>query len=336
MGARERLRELYLELEGLLVLLKAGKEKDFKFLDEQQSKISGAKSKNVKSEIERVKGIIVTHKKQFGVEIGAPSLRALAQQTRTDSLYIPKFVVESWVKRYDLIIKEWPKFPSHIQIEFTREELRMRNSYLIEALLYKDMALLYNKAIQQREGVDESTSIKAELLYESTLYRSAIIAAFNFVEAYLNGLAADYFYSKKGKVSDADAEKLFEIKIEGKTQSFLSLRRKILEYPKIILGLKHPPIQESNCKEMEVFLDKCRLLRDSIVHPSSLPDPKSFIPKKETAFWSLDKDQCCVVIDTAINLVRRIEKEIHGSDERLFWMQSRCKQTGLFDKTVFD
>ena len=203
-----------------------------------------------------------------------------------------------------------------------------------EATLFEDMCALYNLAREASEKL--KTAIDSVLAQKklNALLRATASAAFYFVEAYLNGLAYDHFIASKNKLDEATTKKLTEWDSSLKKPAYLSLRDKLLQYPRIILGVQHPPLQENNCSELDFISGKAKLLRDSTVHASPNPDRITLEPVKELALFNVSFDEVEKVVDNAILLVREIESTIRGNENSLYWIRERGG-SGFFPKIVF-
>ena len=153
----------------------------------------------------------------------------------------------------------------------------------VEATLFEDMCSLFNLATDKNERAGAVLhGLRAKKEFDALL-RAATSTALYFVEAYLNGLAYDHYFTKKDKLDEDSKKKLTEWDEKRNRPSYLSLRDKLLQYPRIILGEQHPPLNESN------------------------PD-----------FGEVQK-----LVDSAVSLVRKVELAVQGSDERLSWMRDR-------------
>ena len=135
---------------------------------------------------------------------------------------------------------------------------------------------------------------------------------------------------RKGEVSDEQGATLLDDKPRR-----LSLRQKLLQFPKIAAGAQHPPLQESNCPEMGLILDYEVRFRHALVHPTPRVDEDETLELRESVFFGLTTDQVMTLIDAVIGLIRRIAGAIGDSfgDVNL-WIRNR-DTTGRFDEEVF-
>ncbi len=203
---------------------------------------------------------------------------------------------------------------------------------LLEQSLYEDMCVLFNSAKAQSVQPDAGLKITMEVAF----CRSAMSAAFNFLESYLNGIAVDHLSTNQGTISEKERIELSEWDHLKRRPRFLSLRDKLTRYPRIVLGAARPPLTEDNCQEMKFMVREAKLTRDAIVHASPAPDPKTLDLEKYLAVDLANISEAERVVDSAISLVRKLDIAVHGSDERVsVWLHDRDKD-GYFSHGIFD
>jgi hypothetical protein len=84
------------------------------------------------------------------------------------------------------------------------------------------------------------------------------------------------------------------------------LRDKHLKYPRIVAGLDHPPLQES---EFGLIVQQAKEIRDAVVHASPAPIPGTQTLRKETAAFDIEPSLVERIVDGAVTLVRKLECE---------------------------
>ncbi len=229
--------------------------------------------------------------------------------------------------------------PAHARIVLDAEGHVYSNSrhpevYLLEAIMFEDMASLFNLAKEGYESTKGTTLIKQVIKRRNALYRSTIMSAIYFVESYANGVAVDYVVTRQASIDESTKSLLLDWDFNRNRPRYLSLRDKLLQYQRIILVAPHPPLQESNSTAMKSILESAKLIRDSIAHPSPAMDQKTMDTEKERAIIGLDFPQTESVVDAAVTLVRQLEETIHGSQKRLFWLYDRNAE-GVFPDAAF-
>ena len=206
---------------------------------------------------------------------------------------------------------------------------------VLEKILFEDTCALFNQAHQWELQRKELTAPPKTMVKTCVaLYHATIVAALNFVEAYLNGLAADHFADNEAMLDQEKKDVLTDWDSARRRPRYLSLRDKALQYPRIILGLEHPPLQENNCPELAFITSPARKIRDAIVHPSAVPDKGPFNPR-ENLLYSIIFDDVEKIVDNAVTLVRKIHGVIYPDGPVLIdWLQDRAED-GVFDESVF-
>ena len=164
------------------------------------------------------------------------------------------------------------------------------------------------------------------------------MAAFNTIEAYLNGIAFDFLETNEGQFDQSAESLLREWDAVKERPRYLSLRDKMLQYPKIVIKAAHPPLHEDNCLELKFVVESAKKFRDAIVHPSPAPHALTGELDKEIAVHNVDFETVARIVDATIALIRKVDRIAYGSnsDERLRnWLRDRSPN-GTFADTVFD
>ena len=144
---------------------------------------------------------------------------------------------------------------------------------ILEAALFEDMCVLFNRGWALHEASGIKPLDKRELNEQAALRRAAVLASFYLVEAYLSSIAFDYLVDHASDPRTSDTDKITEWDHVKDKQRLVAFRDKVLHYPRIILGLPHPPLQENNCPEVKLLLTEAKQFRDAIVHANPRPDP---------------------------------------------------------------
>ena len=167
----------------------------------------------------------------------------------TGILQLPKAFIDAWwFSNFRGDAKRWAKFPPHAQIMLdcsgTYYKPGKIEFYLPEAVFYEDMALAYNSAAASRPAYTRFSPIgKKQVKTQHMFLKTSVLSAFYFAEAYLNGVAFDYFVRHGHEVTPEQRDKLLEWDSSENRERWLNIRDKFLQYPKIILGLSVPPNQ---------------------------------------------------------------------------------------------
>ena len=233
----------------------------------------------------------------------------------------------------------WASFPPHVLVylDYTAESYRPKQFdwRLPEASLYEDMCVAYNGAVRCGELASAmEVPVPAPKLRDCFL-RTAVLSAFYFVEAYLNGVAFDYQSRHANNISPQDTRLLLEWDQQANREKWITLKEKIQAYPKIILGLQHPPLTETNSEEMKLLISTAKEVRDAIVHQAPRPNPltKEVGPKVKS-FMHLRSGDTTEIVDAAISLVQRLNEILGQNGIMLDWLVGR-DATGKFPEKAF-
>ena len=157
----------------------------------------------------------------------------------------------------------------------------------------------------------------------------------DFIEAYLNGLAVDYFIEHMDSLSPEERSILRDWDEGRNRPRYLSLRDKLIQYQRILKRSQHAYLQESNCLEIARFLQTVDLIRNPLAHPSPHFNPGTGRPDKELALYSVRLETACDAADCAVSLVRKLDEIICGHNNRIPWLLSRGSD-GCFSPEAFD
>lgn len=215
---------------------------------------------------------------------------------------------------------KYSRLPAHARIGISLHKdprVNLVPLWLLEARLYEDMASLFNEALNSLAVSDSldgwMEESKPALKRTEALFHATFVSVFQFLEAYLNGIASDILLERQ-VVDEHTRALLTEI------PRFVPLRQKALQYPKLYLDVTHPLYTETNSKELSLLLVNVKI-RDSLVHPSVFsPDE---IWSKELSFFSLGLKEVEATIDAAIEFVLKVETAIGRNSILLEWILPR-------------
>jgi hypothetical protein len=311
-------------------------------LGRYKENIRSATRKQLYSIIKQIESNIKEIRDRYNINAPAWMLLDILQMMENapqgQSVLMPLYMWRKLFKGDTCPIAGMDMWPLHARVALDASGLIYAKSrhlqfHLLEAIMFEDMAALFNLAKQ--ECVTTATGRQDKLLTKrrSALCRATILSAIHFVESYLNGVAVDYVFSHEDLESSTKSI-LLDWDYDRNRPHYLSLRGKLLQYQRILLNAEHAPLQETNCSEMATIIEVAKLVRDAVAHPSPALDPKTMDPEKERAILSLDFETTQTVVDAAVSLVFRIEDVIRGSHERLFWLHRR-DSSGFFPDIAF-
>lgn len=339
---RSRFSNLLDEFEAMLIFLAKMNSSAKKQIEAERNNLALANKRELQNGLKELSARVGKLRRTTGVTqpIGYYST-ALKSHPADDGLVytLPNYMAVALFNKYPRVAKalENNELPVHALIELDFRGLYERQDTLqfrmLEAMLFEDLCFFWNESclIQER---DDPYSQKHELKRLAAFHRAAVSSAFYMVEAFCNGIALEVFLTRRDELSDRERQMITEWDSKLSRPKFLSLRDKLLQYPKLLLSATAPPVQESHSPELAYFLSSAKELRDSIVHANpSLSSGKLGFAKLQT-FQQLDHVQCGKVIDCSIAVVDQIATAIDRR-KSVFWLQTRRKDE-LFDESVFD
>lgn len=265
-------------------------------------------------------------------------LKQVESGPREQLAFTRKHDIGRLIPTYRKIAPRFDAYPEHAMIGFSRPSSPFE-VWILEATLYEDMAALFNQAYERKDLLNPDTTSKKELKTGFALNRATITSVFFFIESYLNGLAADHVLRNEARLTEEQKSLLTEWNEAQNRPRYLSLREKVLQYQRIILGVPHPVLQESNCPELAFILNSVGRLRDPVVHASALDRSNatgsSVRSSKEAELFKIRFEDVVRVVDQAIVLVRKIEMAVKGNLERMWWLKERGED-GRFPDSAFD
>src|SRR5437016_4931409 len=240
---------------------------------------------------------------------------------------IPKWHIEELFGKYSRCFPAWEMYPPHAGIPIDAggdiEKAAWHGIYVPEAMLYEDMCASYNLAAQSEKYLSQNAASKIELKTHGRAVRGAILAAYYFVEAYLNAIAFDCWWRERANLGEDDVDALLEWDSKKQRPRWLSLEDKTNRYPRIILRAQHCPLTPSNCTELLCLLGTGKKIRDSIVHASPKFDRDSLVIEKLTYMFGAHFAQAKLVVDAAIGYVRRLNDLLGKKGTDLSWLLDR-------------
>jgi hypothetical protein len=290
------------------------------------------------------KSQIIKARHTYGITPSSKELLDLLKYIETVSehqvVWVPIWALRRWFKNSDSIILPHSQTFYHGSFAIDPSgalysgKVRPFETRFLEVTLFEDMCVLFNltKEYHHNRRDDESKKVFKQRL---ALQRATIVAAFNVVEAYLNGIAFDYVEIHGEQVTGEAKMLLTEWDFVRQRPRYMSLRDKLLSYPRLILGLEHPPLQESNCEELKFVVETAKRYRDAIVHSSPAPNVISMDIEKERAVYSIDFETVERIVDATVTLISKLEEKVNGGKQRLeAWLHPRSSN-GMFPDVVF-
>lgn len=341
---RKQLRRKYRKYRSILVLANSLRRKERALVDYTEAAIAtlpAAKLRAKATELEQalryaieLYGVVGSLEDMDETLSSGGEISGIGPQ---NLLCISKYHLLRLFQRYERALPAFPKLPLHarvgIDILNIRESTSEMEVFQLEASLFEDMADLLNEAVRSGEVAVGPNSSKVQSKHAGACMRAAAKAAFNLLEGYLNGLAGDIILVRT--VSPRDRAKLTEWDEERQRPIFLSLREKLLQYPKIATGREHPVLQANSCRAMERVLRLERRLRHALIHPRPQVLPADSESFREAAFFELKLEEVAILCDDVIELISFISAAVGPEfGDVSLWLA--CRQPdGLFGDDVF-
>lgn len=209
--------------------------------------------------------------------------------------------------------------PRHATVQISPWGLQMEFPELHFA---KDLACAHNSAFELKKELDavgtppwqvvKTSAVRSKL---ATIVRAlefhkrmTLIACFNLVEAYVNGLAWEYCYTHDlSSMSDRDRKLLTEQK------NPVALDKKLTQYPHIVAGTKNGPLYKER-DPLKTFLETVRPFRDAIVHSSPFSAAERFGGyDRLNRIYELNMDTLFLAVGKTIELIGEIHRFVGGS-----------------------
>jgi hypothetical protein len=314
-------------------------------LDVFRRDIEQANSKTLKIIRDKITPIYNSTFRRFGL-IGDPMefiawFMSYLEEGR--SLFVSKADVDANFRNFCDGHPWWKQVPPHLQLQvgldWVTDPKQVAFHYLLpEAMLYEDMAMAYNLAVEGQHALDRFRNKPGgdpEVKKHHLMLRTAVLSAYYFVEAYLNGIAFDYHFRNKHALAAAQRDLLLEWDSVKNKQMFVSFERKMKEYPKLMLGAQHPPLTIGNCASMSKLLGDAKELRDAIVHQSPKFSESEIGSKKIALMIGIEIDQVTPIVDAAIGFVRQLNADLGPHGINLDWLLDRPVATGAFPQEAF-
>ena len=246
-------------------------------------------------------------------------------------IYFPKMHIESLFSNMGRIAPNWNALPAHTLIKRYLKSAKADVIWAIwpEADIYSDIAVLWNLSF------DLYAQLKAEFNHQknreySALVKALILNAYHFLEAFLNAAALNFWYHNRTRLDSSTLRLLLEWDEKKQQRAHLSLREKLLKYPRIIGGTSEPIFTEAH-EDFQFITSIAMRMRHAQSHPSLRPDMAAGgiidpAPLLEGSNIALAER----AVDSAIRIAKEIAQVCYADQRWLYWLQERSAETGRF------
>jgi hypothetical protein len=204
-----------------------------------------------------------------------------------------------------------------LQTEFPEEHLIKDLAVLYNDLLELDEKLIKRKELTCRQMKD--TPVRADIAEASrragTYRRMCLLACFNLIEAYVNGLAWEY-------AQRHDISSLSKAKQRMIQEADGSIVKRVINIPEIISG--NPTPFDETTSPLSDFVDTIKPYRDAIVHASPFAAPEKFGGyDKLQKIYELSSKTVAHAIDVTQQIISTIHQAIGGNSDLPAWFLAR-------------
>lgn len=325
---RDRLREAAATLKNLYYLTQNLSSEGRSFIEEIEQLIENVDESympEILADLEaetdhfkRLVGCILTNE-----EIG----RVVEWVTSQGDAYIslPKWHIDKGFTKYNWVFPRWPHIPLHAYVQFDSnlDNPSPYRIFLLEERLFRDLKLLWKRANDlASDGCNFRTRNPDAQQDLSSYLRIMVGVIFDFLEAYLNGLAFECFRRFHDKLPLPEHDLLCERDSATKKTRFVSFERKMKKYPKLY-GKYLGQIVNFDSDTDRLFLcDKGKSLRDALTHPSTFINRESDEPPKFQLVAGLTLEQVKKVLVSAVSFVRKVEVALgHDPSLSVPWLE---------------
>ena len=299
-------------------------------LDSLRSQATRIPRREIPQLLQQVRQQIVTIKKETKCLLSNTQIRQIvSKMTSLGEGYVsvPKMHIDKhWFANYTRIFPRWPHVPIHALVMFDSniENKSPYSFFVLEAMLFEDVQLLWQEIVRiTSDGKDFRSRPRAAQRKLSSHLRVIVPAIYNFLEAYLNGIAYNCFQTFHSQIPIKDHDLLCEWDSQDKRIRFVAFERKVKEYPTIYATHLERHLDLGNDRNVEVILGEGKSLRDSFTHPSPYVHPKTLDIEKTRAIVGIRDDQVKRLLKAVVHYVLNVEEGL-GRDPRktVPWLES--------------
>lgn len=336
---RRKMSVLCRNYRAILILTNRLNCEDRRKLDDTLRSLPQSSRRDIEKHIAKMTPMVVREQRRVGPRVGLNELeRWLEPAPGVHLAYIAKVQMLRMFRHYERVWPIYADLPPHAYIGIDVNGVRDKAGLtvrLLEASLFEDMAALWNESTElaARPEVRKFFGNATGKRYKAML-RATAKAAFNLLEGYLNGLALDVLLSRP--VTPAEKVTLEEWDRDRNKARSMSLRDKLLAYPRIAVEGEHTLLQENNCSEFAFMVEHEARVRHALVHPKSILLPNNPTESREQVYFELSYERVADLCDTCLRLIEKISEAMeHRYGNVSFWLTPRSPD-GTFASEAFD
>ncbi len=238
---------------------------------------------------------------------------------------LPKWHIEKGFDNFAFVFPRWPHMPLHAYVQFNSnvENESPCKIFVAEERLFRDVKLLWRQINQLvNDGQTFRTRNEADQQDLSSYLRIMVGVIYNFLEAYLNGLAFDCFREFHDKLALEDHDLIAEWDSTNRRARFVSFERKLKEYPKVCGKYRGKEVDFQADPNVQYLVGEGKQLRDSLTHPSPYINFESEKPPKMQMIAGVTYEQVKKLLFAAIEYVSKVEVVIgHEITKSVPWLK---------------
>lgn len=310
---RDHLRETATTLKNLYYLTQNLRDEGRKFIHEMEQLVEAVTDSDMPKVLTELESEIKHFKGLVGCTLTNQEIdKAVRWLTSQGDGYVslPKWHIEKGFAKYDWVFSRWLHIPLHAYVQFDSnvDNPSPYRIFLLEERIFRDVKTLWKKILElASDGSDFRTRDPDAQQDLSSYLRIISGVIFDFLEAYLNGLAFQCFRKFHNKLPLDEHDLLCERDSKTKKVRFVSFEKKVTEYPKLYGKYLGKTVDLDSDTDALYLCEEGKRLRDSLTHPSAFINWESNEPSKVQMVGGVALDQVKKILSSAVNFVRKVE-----------------------------
>lgn len=240
----------------------------------------------------------------------------------------------------DIVGKRYGGMPMHATLTISAGVEHPVVARFPEHTLVQDLASAYNAILKTGWQLDDPnhdrTSSLKDSKTKSELFsliieqrrneRSCLLSCYHLLEGYLNALAFERIHAPEADPLTEEDELYLQQRRRTKNGikiKFVSLKKKVLNFPIIIAGREDLPLDEET-EPLKTIVDTAKILRDSIVHPSPFAAPERFGGyDKLKRIKNLDFAAVDEAVEATFEIIRAVHQFVGDSGDEPDWLPDK-------------
>jgi hypothetical protein len=240
-------------------------------------------------------------------------IRAAPGYCYLEKLYIDRHLFKNYVRFFP----RWSDMKLHVAtILDGKTDVGTGQIYELEGPRLVDARDFLRRAEAAEKGIEDFRRRAKQDQLESLMFaRASLLATFNFIEAYLNGIAYDCFMENHDKLEIKDHDLLGEWDSEKKKRRFVDFREKLFQYPVIVGKLRGRKVDMSGFQPAHTLANYAKEFRDALAHPSPFVNIKTQVRTKFFVAVGTNRRIAEETLSLAVQFAEFVEKQI-GNDPK--------------------